>query len=735
MDPRGAHDARVYAATDSDFVESDSGAVSSPSETGTVDLCGTAGQAFSDDWIEISHDDGEPAFNIEATGWTFYDYELGDSLLYEAVAFELDHPAKIHGFQVVWDLAPGDETDELTAGLYADFGYNGFDFWQYDPLWEGSRCVGDHEAGEWLTYTVDEPIELDHPGLIYVAHLREGAGDQAWSLDDSYRDDADCGSWGECLSAVNLPEGEASLHFNGISSPIPYDYMVRLWVEYTDDVAPTDTLFQPSDALSPGSRMAWGDYDGDGWEDVFSSGPMLHRNNGDGTFRDQTKEAGLSGAPGSGGTWGDFDNDGCLDLVTFAESYTSGDVLWKNNCDGTFTDVTVAAGITDEQSYNYCDGDETYRHAPTTAAGWWDVDSDGFLDLYLANMICWANWTFYRDDVYRNNGDGTFSIWTGENGFTTNRYSGRGANPADYDGDGDVDLLVNNYTLHQNLLWQNNGDGTVSQVATAAGVAGNRDWVGASYYGHTIGAVWGDLDNDLDLDLVQANLAHPRFFDFSDKTQVLLNQGDGTFSDIQGDWTTPEGAAGLRYQETHSVPVLADFDQDGALDLAISAVYDGRPSDFYWGQGNGHFVLDNYHAGVTVRNGWGMTVVDYDHDGDMDLAASGVLYENTGAGLTAGHWLQIQAFGNVNSNWYAMGATVRIYSDDASWVRHVSGGNGQGCQDAPTVHFGLGDVSEIERIEVDFPGSETVSYLGPFSANQRIQLWEDGDVNSLDGGQ
>ena len=117
---------------------------------------------------------------------------------------------------------------------------------------------------------------------------------------------------------------------------------------------------------------------------------MLHRNNGDGTFRDQTKEAGLlvrlvPEEPGH------FDNDGCLDLVT-SRSPTPGDVLWKNNC-GTFTDVTVA-GITDEQSYSYCDGDETYRHAPTTA-GWWD-DSDGFLDLYLANMICWASWFLSR---------------------------------------------------------------------------------------------------------------------------------------------------------------------------------------------------------------------------------------------------------------------------------------------------------------------------------------------------
>ena len=160
-------------------------------------------------------------------------------------------------------------------------------------------------------------------------------------------------------------------------------------------------------------------------------------------------------------------------------------------------------------------------------------------------------------------------------------------------------------------------------------------------FGHTIGTAWGDLNNDGRFDVVQANLAHPRFFNFSAKTQVMIAQEDGKFVDNQGDWSKPYGDAGLRFSETHSIPVLGDFDQDGNLDLVISATYDGRPTDFYWGKGDGTFTLDSYRSGITMTGGWGMAASDLDNDGDLDMLIAGhwtaniVWFENPMRGLTS----------------------------------------------------------------------------------------------------
>jgi hypothetical protein len=333
--------------------------------------------------------------------------------------------------------------------------------------------------------------------------------------------------------------------------------------------------------------------------------------------------------------------------------------------------------------------------------------------------------------VWRNI-DGTgFEEWTGLNGFYGDedwQSASRGVSPIDHDQDGDVDLWVNNYVLERNLFYDNAGDGTFTESARTLGLAGHAYEVGwSAYYGHTIGTAWGDLDNDGDFDAIAANLAHPRFWNFSDKTEVRIQDEYGVFSDIQGDWETPVGDAGLRYQETHSVPVLADFDGNGALDLVITAVYDGRPTDFYWGDGDGHFTLDVHTTGIGLTNGWGVAVGDADNDGDVDLASSGGLYLNTGE---TGHSLQFRVIGNVWSNHAAIGATLRAYVGDTVFLRHVSGGNGQGGQDSQILHIGLGDTVEVDRVEVDFPGGGTVEFTGPFAADQHLWLFEDGTATA-----
>jgi hypothetical protein len=712
-------------------------------DSAAPERCGTAGDTLADDLVVLEFSTGAGDFTVQDIDFEVDGQVLNEDLLHEAVRFELPHPAEVHGFSVQWGVLPEGEDTEVEAGLYGDFGYNGFDFWAPEPLWTGTRCAGELEAGGWSTYALDAPVALDHPGLVYVAHARQGFDDKALAFDvDTVNPDGTCEAWTDCSSALNLPEAQDSQFFNGTSFPFQYNYKVRLHVRYTDDLDPAEARFQATasldvdedgdGALDPvplGNRAAWGDYDGDGWDDLFSTS-RLFRNNGDGTFSDVTTDAGIDAAPArSGGVWGDYDNDGVLDLLVFAESYSSGDTLFRGNGDGTFSDVTVAAGIDDTQDYEDCGDAEANTHAPTPGAAWLDIDGDGLLDLYLSNFICWDSFTFYRDDVYRNQGDGTFARLGRDEGWSNAKRSGRGASPADADGDGDIDLLVNNYTLQQNLYYENQGDGTVVERGGGSGLGGDGTLTsGSQYYGHTIGAAWGDLDNDGDLDAIAANLAHPRFFHFSNKTQVLMNQGGGTWVDIQGDWDRPEGAAGLRFQETHSVPVLADFDLDGVLDLAISAVYPGRPTDFYWGNGDGTFRLDAYHAGIDVVNGWGMAAADWDRDGDPDLATRGVLFENTGD--DAGHWLQVRPLGTAASNRAGIGATVRVESGGVTRVRVVSGGNGQGGQDSAFLDFGLGGAAQVDAVEVDFPGAGTVRFEGPFDADQRLWVLEDGRTHT-----
>lgn len=697
-------------------------------EAGPPPVCGTGNRPLPSGLVEIAHDDGNAATNLRVQDFTITvndnPYVLNETPLYEAVRFELDHPARIHGFSVQWAGLPDAAPDalELAAGLYGDFGYNGFDFWAPEPLWSGTRCAKDATPGQWVDYVFDKPIDLPHPGLVYVAH-RADPGSAVFPFDSTTTGTGECALWNDCHSAMNLPEAEASSFFNGVSFSFQYDYLVRLHVEYTDQLAPEQRIFQPQ-AFDAKSRVSFGDYDDDGYDDMICEGPALYRNRGDGTFEDATASSGIAamGLSQTGGVWGDFDNDGCLDLFLYSESYTAADALLRSSCNGTFTDVTADSGIVDHQTYQNC-GDPNNTRSPTAAAAWVDLDADGLLDLYLANFICWDKETYYSDTVFHNLGAGKFESWSGLHGFSTAKQPSRGVNPIDHDGDGDMDVFVNTYRLKANLFFENQGAGTFAEKAKLLGLAGELS--GVSYFGHTIGAAWGDLDGDGDFDMLAANLAHPRFFDISDKTQVLMHQPSHLYQDLAGDWQKPVSLAGIRYQETHSVPVLADFDHDGALDLAITAVYDGRPTDFYWGNGDGTFRLDAYHAGITTRNGWGIATSDFDNDGDPDLFAHQP-FVNTKAPSDDRRWLQVRVVGNAGSNHAAIGAVVRVVAAGRTLVRQVQGGTGQGNQDSMYLHFGLRDAASVESISVAFPGGKKVDFAGPIAANQRLWLREDG---------
>jgi len=687
----------------------------------------TAGDTLPSGLETLSFHSGEPAGWLGTLPWSVGDAPLSEQHGWEQARFEVDRPMRIHGFRVRWGGAGELPPDHLLeAGLYRDFGHNGFDMWTRTPLYSGSRCASELDADGWATYAFDEPVEYTQPGLVYVGHERAGATDPGWMVDATTEIEGDsCGDadFDHCRAAINLPDADPSF-YNGITLWLQWDYYVELFVEPLAD-PPATTHFTEDAGLTLSNRVSFGDYDHDGWDDFVTTGPRLYHNDGDGTFTDVTDASGLAAIGANGqGIWGDYDNDGCLDLFVFSSSLTASDRLVHGECDGTFTDATEASGITDVQGYERC-GDDANVHAPTVAAAWIDLDEDGDLDLYLANYEC--SGSYYGDNVFINAGDGTFIDRTGREGFGAARYASRAAAPIDADRDGHVDLLVGRYRLQPNSFFRNLGDGReVSEdTVNARGLAGVEV---RRAYGHTIGYAWGDLDGDGDFDLIEANLAHPRFFDFSDKLRVLLQGADGVFSDNAGDWIANDlvSANGIRYQETHSVPSLADFDRDGDLDLVVTCVYAHRPTELYWGNGDGTFELDVLRSGITTENGWGVATSDWDHDGDVDVAARSLFTNEVEAD---GHWLSVRVIGDGAANWAAIGATVEVTAGSRRYLRHVQGGTGQGCQDSMYLHFGIAAATTVDSITVTFPGGDAVTYDGPFDADQRLWLMQTGAVH------
>ena len=330
-----------------------------------------------------------------------------------------------------------------------------------------------------------------------------------------------------------------------------------------------------SDASHDDKGAFWGDFDNDGYDDLYVTTygtNKLYHNNGNGTFTDVTTTAGVgdTGA-GFGATWGDFDEDGYLDL--YVANYGQGNKLYLNNGDGTFTDVTSTAGV-GNTGFNY-------------GALWFDFDSDGSLDLCVTDI------SGQSIKLYRNNRNGTFTDVSTAAGVDGPE-NGVGLSWGDYDNDGHHDLFVAS-AGNADKLFRSNGDGTFTEEAVAAGVA---SWA------QGFGPAWGDFDNDGNIDLFVAN-----------KNSINLlyrNNGDGTFADV----TAAAGVGGDGGNSRSASWV--DFDGDGDLDLSV--VNYGSANKLYRNNGDDTFTDVASIAGVgdtgsSMASAWG----DFDGDGDLDL--------------------------------------------------------------------------------------------------------------------
>jgi hypothetical protein len=470
------------------------------------------------------------------------------------------------------------------------------------------------------------------------------------------------------------------------------------------------------------SRVAWGDYNNDGYQDLLLNGCVLFRNDSGRGFTNVTDSAGLSKASGRGGLFADFNNDGWLDLYVSAGE---GGARFYKNDSGRFVNLSDRAGGPGSAS-------------PTEGAGWADFDNDGWVDLYCANYENWEKHTYYPDQLFQNQ-HGYLADVTEKAGIIPPYgidLAGRGVNWGDFNNDGYQDCYVSNYRLCENFLWVNNHDSTFTNRAAELGVAGDEV---SGWYSHTIGSEWGDFDNDGDLDLFTANLAHPRYIEFSNRSMLYENPllpSASRLSPLASRlFVDRRAASGIRYEETHSDPAWADVDNDGDLDLYITSIYEGRRSFLYENTqppldsrlstlATPQFLDVTWLSGTRVFNGWGCAFADFDNDGDQDLvvgSGSGVkLFRNDTK--STNHWLEIKVVGT-QSNRAGIGARVIVTQGKLQQIREVEGGKGTMSQNSLVQHFGFGNSDAPVTVEVRF-GPKSKALLKSVKLDQLITIEE-----------
>lgn len=468
--------------------------------------------------------------------------------------------------------------------------------------------------------------------------------------------------------------------------------------------------------------QAWGDYDNDGWLDLYVTGNLdpnvLYRNMQDGTFSvsDYSDSVSLPDVPSGGVVWADYDNDGWLDLYVLNHGANN---LFHNDQGAGFSDVTDIAGVGDS--------------GKGTSATWGDYDNDGWLDLYITNWSCFpechpVDFALQQDRLYHNNADGTFLDVTSS--LIYEKTLGAGFIPSfiDYDNDGDLDLyIVNDYLLNEigNVMWRNDGAG-----------CGHWCWTDVSFEAglaqiiNGMGLDTSDYDNDGDLDLYMTDMVYHMY--------LMTNQGDGTFTD-------QSAFAGV---EINSRPdngvgwasVFFDYDNDGWQDLYVAQTeyyqpfaelldnfMEERPNSLFHNSQDGTFTDTSVFSGIDEPLGTlGIAYADYDRDGDLDVItgnwnAGYRLYQNLGQQGIGNNWLSVHLIGNDPINKNAVGSRVVIATDDdLVQMQAVKIGSGLGGNSQASLHFGLGR-SVITAIEVIWSNGEEC-VIEAIESNQHVVI-------------
>ncbi len=479
-----------------------------------------------------------------------------------------------------------------------------------------------------------------------------------------------------------------------------------------------------------GSGCAFLDYDGDGWQDILLINGMdwpghkrqrstlkLYRNNRNGTFTDVTKRAGLDVEMyGMGVAVGDYNNDGFPDIYVTCVGQNR---LFRNTGKGTFLDVTHTSGLAGRQSLS-------------TSALWFDYDRDGRLDLFVCNYVKWSpeqdvfcsldgkHKSYCTPEAYRgetcwlfhNRGDGTFEDVTAHSGIFDSSSKSLGVALLDYDQDGWPDLLVANDT-QPNKLYRNGHNGTFKDVGVEAGIAFSADGKARAGMGVDV----GDFDNS-----GRPGVAITNF----DNEMIGLYRvvGKGTYEDI-----ATRAGVGLPSKTTLGFGCMfLDANLDGYLDLVAANghiddtvrnirrdVSYAQSPQLFLNTGNLKFREVSSELGESFRQpkiGRGLAYGDFDRDGDLDILITtnnGPAYLYRNDQLDRNRSIRFRLEGT-ESNRDAIGATVQISMPDGSQSRMVKGGSSYLSQSELPVTFGLGQRDKIDRIVIQWPNGRTEEY-------------------------
>ena len=518
------------------------------------------------------------------------------------------------------------------------------------------------------------------------------------------------------------------------------------WPKFTDVTEAARITFKHSlgdfemsniaEATGPGCAVF--DYDNDGFMDIYFvngrwhpdisdnrgrtlKGKLknaLYRNNGDGTFSDVTAEAGVAGTDdgyGMAASAADYDNDGDLDLYVCNYGRS---ILYRNNGDGTFADVTGKAGL---ESPGWA-----------LAAPWFDYNGDGRLDVLVVQYLEYDKGAFQRtgayykadnfpgplsypgqpDHLYRNNGDGTFTDVTKETGLWDATGRGMGAVACDLDGDGDVDLYVTNDAM-ANTLWINDGKGHFAEKGAETGTAFGEGGQGVS----SMGPFVADVDRNGLLDILVPDMGY---------SSLMLQTKKLFFTDV----TAQSGVALLCGQYTGWGGLLLDFDNDGYVDLFIA---NGDPHHLYLEEANlarydgkGRFLDMTRQSGEFFNKkivGRGAAFADFDNDGDLDILINTIndtpcLLRNDGGNRQ--NWLKIVPL-RQDTGMVALGAAVTVKANGLAMSQPVLAVNGYLTSSDPRPHFGLGSADKAESVEILWPNGKKQA-LADVKANQVLRV-------------